>query len=295
MNYFSKYIVSEKNLYNKLNYYRLKNVNPILDYAIEKNTNLDDIRNYVNKKIKLLQRFPMTVHSLKLSSIDLKYSFLEELVYEANNNGCTYLIDAEDYEKQETINLYSNKFIFNNNFEKINKSNLYKTYQMYRKDSMNHLLNDINLFRELNVTHNIKLVRGAYLYYDNQHNIINDTKKQTDDNYNKAVEILLNCSEKNFNMNVIFATHNNKSIDLFQENTSKNLHHAVLMGMDHHLRFENSKYKINRMVHVPFGPLHKTYPYMLRRLNENNPILDKIISTIKNYKEEPRYINLNKN
>ena len=85
-------------------------------------------------------------------------------------------------------------------------------------------------------------------------------------------------------MNVIFATHNQKSIDIFQENTQQNLFHAVLMGMDQHLRLDNENYKINRMVHIPFGPIHKTYPYMLRRLQENNVVVDNIISIINKYK-----------
>lgn len=284
MNYFTKFITSEKHLFTKLHEYSQKNVIPILDYAIENNKTIHDVKLYCEKKKQLLKKFPMSTHSLKLSSIGLNYEKYQDLVNEANDQGCTYLIDAEDYTIQNTIDLYTNRIILNN--ESNNQGiNIFKTYQMYRKDSMEYLTDDLEMFSKLNLQHNIKLVRGAYILNDNKYGVIWNSKKQTDDNYNRAVELLLSYSKTNPKANVIFATHNPTSIDIFQERTQQNIYHAVLMGMDHHLRFNDENYKINRMVHIPFGPLHKTYPYMFRRLQENNVLVDNVISLLNRYKK----------
>lgn len=283
MNYLTKFITSEKYLLSKCHEYSQKNIIPILDYAIENNQTIYDVKMYCEKKTQFLKTFPMSTHSLKLSSLGLNYEKYIDLVDEANNQGCTYLIDAEDYTIQDTIDLYTNKVILNNDSK--NKGiNIFKTYQMYRKDSMEHLTDDLEMFKNLNIQHNIKLVRGAYILNDNKYGIIWDTKEQTDDNYNRAVELLLSYSKNNPKVNVIFATHNPTSIDLIQENVQHNIFHAVLMGMDHHLRLNNEKYNVNRMVHIPFGPLHKTYPYMFRRLQENNALVDNVISLLNRYK-----------
>tara|TARA_B100001250_G_C19765674_1_gene774618 strand:- start:237 stop:1073 length:837 start_codon:yes stop_codon:yes gene_type:complete len=272
MNYITKFVTSENQLHHVIKQYSLKKVTSILDYVLEHNDNVEHIKEYVKKKITLFQQFPLTVHSLKLSSIGLNYGHYEELMFEAQKNGCVCLIDAEDYYIQDTINFQTNMMVMNN---KNRVAQIFKTYQMYRNDSMEHLLEDIEMFNTVGLTHNIKLVRGAYLIGDRKHGIIHDTKEETDTNYNNAVKMLTTIAHTNPNMNVIFATHNKTSIDMFKHIHKPNMHHAVLMGMDKHFHFNDPEYQMNRMVHIPFGPIHKTYPYMLRRLLENNPVLHK--------------------
>lgn len=276
MSFLTKFVTSEKNLASKLAEYSAKQITPILDYAIEHNEDLNQIQDYVHKKITLFRKFPMSVHSLKLSSIGLNHQYYEQLIDEAKKNECVCLVDAEDYSIQNTIDLYTNMIILNNT-KKDTSVQIFKTYQMYRKDSMEHLLDDIEMFRMMNITHNIKLVRGAYLLNDRKYKIIHNNKKDTDDNYNNAVKMLTTIAYTNPKMNVIFATHNKKSIDMFKHINKPNIHHAVLMGMDHHLCIHDKDYKMNRMVHIPFGPIHKTYAYMIRRLVENNPMLNKLL------------------
>ena len=65
---------------------------------------------------------------------------------------------------------------------------------------------------------------------------------------------------------VVFATHNEASYHGFKDLCGPHYHHATLMGFNEPLRWEGT---IRRMVHVPFGPLHRTYPYLLRRWYEN--------------------------
>lgn len=273
------YITVEKHIHRVIRQYSLKKVTPILDYAIEHNDNVEHIKEYVKKKITLFQKFPLTAHSLKLSSIGLNYGHYEELMFEAQKNGCVCLIDAEDYCIQNTIDFQTNMMVMNNfGLPQNIVMQMFKTYQMYRKDSMEHLLEDIEMFKTFGLTHNIKLVRGAYLFGDRKYGIIHDSKEETDTNYNNAVRMLTTIAHTNPKMNVIFATHNKTSIDMFKHIQKPNMHHAVLMGMENHLHFNDPKYQINRMVHIPFGPIHKTYPYMLRRLLENNQIVHKLLS-----------------
>ena len=274
MNYITRFVTSEKHLHHVIKQYSLKKVTPILDYAIEHNDDIKHIKEYVKKKTMLFQKFPLTVHSLKLSSIGLNYGHYEELMFTAQQNGCVCLIDAEDYRIQNTIDFQTNMMVMNN---KNIVPQIFKTYQMYRKDSMKQLMEDVEMFKTLGITHNIKLVRGAYLFGDRKYDIIHDTKEYTDNNYNNAVKMLTTIAYTNPKMNVIFATHNKTSIDMFKHIQKPNMHHAVLMGMEKHFHFNDPKYRMNRMVHIPFGPIHKTYPYMFRRLLENNPILDRMV------------------
>tara|TARA_Y100000389_G_C17430770_1_gene502448 strand:+ start:473 stop:1060 length:588 start_codon:yes stop_codon:yes gene_type:complete len=192
-------------------------------------------------------------------------------MHTAKENNVKMLIDAENYAIQNTIDMLTNNAIANR-FD----NHIYKTYQMYKSDAVEQLLNDLEEYRRCNFTHNIKLVRGAYLLKDFDKNILFENKQDTDYAYNECVKLLLNLVQKHNNFNVIFATHNSDSFNLIKDVESPNVYHASLMGMDE--RFINQG-KIRKIVHVPFGPLHKTYPYLFRRLCENNKILDTIIAT----------------
>ena len=145
---------------------------------------------------------------------------------------------------------------------------------MYRKDAMEKLMEDIEGFKKCNLVHNIKLVRGAYLLTDDRF-VVHDTKEQTDLAYNNAVKMLLKIAKDNDKMNVIFATHNNGSIDLIKDTCGPNMFHAFLMGMEPSGILDT---KINKMVHIPFGPIHMTSPYLMRRFVENNRYLDALLA-----------------
>ena len=80
-----------------------------------------------------------------MSSVGLNYSHFDDIMKAFTQNGCTCLVDAENYLIQDTIDLHTNKAIVN----KSSSNNIFKTYQMYRKDSMDHLMEDIEMFRAL--------------------------------------------------------------------------------------------------------------------------------------------------
>ena len=61
----------------------------------------------------------------------------------------------------------------------------YKTYQMYRRDSLNEIECDLRRFDRFG----LKIVRGAYHSKDDKE--LFQTKKETDDNYNDMILELL--------------------------------------------------------------------------------------------------------
>ena len=286
MNLFTKYVVSNDGLRQRIANYVARGVTPIIDYAVEHNHSTFMIDDYVRTKALVIQKYPHDIHSLKPSALGMNYDTFDALVQVIAEHNSACVIDAEDYGIQGTIDLFANMAKMNASY---NHVEIYKTYQMYRKDSMEHLLEDMEMFRTTNVKHCVKLVRGAYMHKDTKYNILFDTKKETDENYNRATKMMLEYAKSNEEqVRVMFATHNPKSIDTFATSTLPNVSHATLMGMDKHLRFGDPSYKVNRVVHVPFGPYSRTYPYMIRRLLENNPVLDKLTSISIDIPEKPK-------
>lgn len=268
----SRFVTTERNLLSTIWAHSKKNVLPILDYAVEHNNSEQSIKYYLDKKLFLLRQFPSNYHSMKLSSINFCHDSFLSIMSEAKKNKCVVLIDAEENDYHKTIQTLTHSMVANG-YDK----NMYITYQMYRKDGIDTLMSDIRAFQESNMIHNIKLVRGAYLYRDACSEALHLNKRHTDEAYNEAVKYLCKACHGNENqLNVIFATHNQESIQLFRDVVAPNVKHAYLLGMDKDIHLK--KTKVQKMVHIPFGPIHKTLPYLGRRYIENNPQLDKFIS-----------------
>ena len=265
---------------NQLNYF-IKKLNkqsmyPILDYI---NENPKDHENNFNTIKNLLKQYPNNFVAIKMSSlgINYKYSLAEdycnELIHIAKNNNTKILIDAEYDSIQYFINLYSNKAMKYHNKDQVW---VYKTYQMYRNDSFEILTNDF-LRRHIKNDYylGIKLVRGAYLNQDRKHNIIFNTKAETDANYNEGIEYFsINSLEED---DIILATHNKYSIEkslyLKEKNKTNNIKYSQLLGMSDNL--SRSLVEQNQTVfkYLPYGNLRDSMPYLTRRLYENYDIL----------------------
>lgn len=276
MSTLTKYITSEQHLSRVISYYLNLNIRPILDYAVEFNTSSNNVNDFCKKKQILLKTYPNMYHSLKLSSLNFQHDKLLDIMECAKDHRVKLLVDAENFAIQHIIDTVTNSMIANRY-----DTTLFKTYQMYRTDTMDRLFKDIEEYRRCGFEHNIKLVRGAYLFKDSKHDIIYPNKSSTDTAYNEATKLLLDVSKMNPKMNVIFATHNSKSFDLIKNINQPNVFHASLMGMDTPFRTG----EIQKMVHVPFGPYHKTIPYLFRRLVENNLIMDRLVT----YKHSNKY------
>ena len=251
----NRFVTSESKLFTKMLQYRLDHIIPIIDYAVEHDKNK---YSFEHKYKQILHSHPNNYHAIKLTGLDLSSIITNNISDYASFTNNKLLIDAEDVRVQDRINTLTNKLILNND------THIFKTYQMYRKDSIELLLNDIEYFNNKGLTLNIKLVRGAYLNQDKYTGALFDKKEDTDKAYNYAIDIIK--SNQNQLGEVIYATHNKKSFDKVKDLDDDKSFHACLMGFDEPLTWQGN---IKKMVYIPFGPIHKTYPYLIRRLIEN--------------------------
>ena len=247
------------------------NMYPIIDYINERGN--DHYSNY-KKIIENINKYPHNFFSIKLSSLNIKNDYklsekyAQDICLTALENNCCILIDAEDYNIQDQINTITNDLMYKYN---IDKTNIYKTYQCYRKDSFETIKNDLYLKDVHNYNLGIKLVRGAYYNSDKKYNILFNTIDDTHNNYNKIVKYLFQHTDHNDR--IMIASHNSKSCDLAINNKHllKNedmLCFAQLLGMGDELSNKLSKTNIVYK-YVPFGNLYESIPYLLRRLYEN--------------------------
>lgn len=239
-----------------------KNKIPVLNYAIEnskfKDQNLKVHLNLVNNLN------PGNNIAIKLSSFDYDKILINNLIENCINKDIKIFIDAENEKFYKIYNSLSSEMIIKYNQK---KTNLYKTYQMYRKDSLINLKKDFEIFNNLKVNFGVKLVRGAYWNSEKKLGYLFTKKKETDVSYNNAIYYLHNKK----NTDVILATHNIESINLgllLNENTNSKFKFAHLLDMNEKIYYELSKNNFV-YVYIPFGPLSKMLPYLLRRLYEN--------------------------
>lgn len=231
----------------------------IYDYVKEGNSKF----HLENHKLNLLalNETNNSFHAIKLSSLFNKNieKYLDEYHSLSLKNNNKILIDAEDVNQQEMIHYYSNHCI-----ETYKTGVFYKTYQMYRTDSLNIIKEDLSNYKS---DFGIKLVRGAYYNQDKNTGLLHLKKEDTDRDYNNAIKLLASRSN-----DVIIATHNNKSCEIAMT-SDKNFKYAQLLGMNDNL----SKYLLenNNKVYkyVPYGNWSDSIPYLTRRLYENYDIL----------------------
>jgi hypothetical protein len=264
---------------------------PIIDYAKEGAKRLDDVVRYKNIMRDLItminKKFPDVemAYAVKLSSYmqsQVPHTHIMkvlEYINKTNHPKMSVFFDAEHSNNLEDENKVFNRILDKNQCNMSPNYMLYKTYQMYRKDAMEQLVLDLNRFDKLGV----KIVRGAYHVKSNP--IMYKNKAECDANYNGAVEYLLDRAMKNPNIHVCFATHNKTSVNLALDVLEKtkmdkpipNVSFAQLLGMGdelgHHIK--SKSYPVFK--YTPYGSFLETYPYLVRRLIENNYMIRYIL------------------
>lgn len=197
--------------------------------------------------------------SIPINEIRNKIECIASVAFE---NGNHIIIDAEQVEINDEINFITDEVVsvFNNNFI---LPKVYRTFQMYRKDSFQDLQKYISTYPNGGV----KLVRGAYLEEDKHTGKLYTSKEETDDNYNKAIRYLANFTDNN---NILIASHNSNSCEIASNfNLEENkFQFAQLLGMSDYLTYQlNEKHMTYK--YIPYGPLDEAVPYLTRRLQEN--------------------------
>jgi len=206
---------------------------------------------------------------------------LDKICKRAYELGVGVMIDAEESWMQITIDALVDEMM-----EKYNKDKVivYNTFQLYRKDKYDFLVQSHQRAQERNYLLGAKLVRGAYMDKERSEAghyglpvVINETKTLTDREYNKALEY---CTDNYLDISVVCASHNAESTRLFAQmiidsGIAKNhphLNFSQLYGMSDNLTFNLAKAGFNVAKYVPYGPLTDVVPYLIRRAQENKAV-----------------------
>jgi len=260
-----------KTLQSKIDLLSSKNIYAIPDFIKESTTDFNDINHVINEYSKLSKLNNQDYIALKLSSLNFNPIIINQVVKNLIDNNKQVLIDAENVKNQSIINDITNELIITYNKSYIQ---IYKTYQMYRKDHLNLLSYDVGKYSKLGV----KLVRGAYHHQDKNTNLLFTNKYETDKAYSNALDIIFN--SKNSKLKSFICTHNLKDIDkmitLYNKNSelyNYNIFHASLYGFIKHDTQRIIDSGIKTFKYLPYGEIEDAVPYIIRRIYENPTIL----------------------
>lgn len=193
------------------------------------------------------------------------------------------LIDAEETWIQNEIDKICIEMS-----SKFNKQRavVYMTFQMYRNNRLAFLQDCIELARKNDFYLGIKLVRGAYMEKERERarklkleSPICSNKDQTDRQFNDALELYFKESEI---CALFMGTHNEKSIQKFCQFKSKykpsslesgQAMAAQLLGMGDHITYNLAFQGYDVCKYVPFAPVPKLVPFLIRRARENSAVV----------------------
>lgn len=294
----------------------------ILDYSAEGlqgEDNFDKVRDEILKTIEVAKNEPYISFGVFKFTGMTSFSLLEKVssnaplsekeqqnwnnarqraasIYEkAANQKLPIFVDAEDSWIQPAID----KMVFEmmprfNNEAPI----VYTTIQMYRNEGIPMLEELIRNAKAGGYKAGVKLVRGAYMENERARAFemrypspIHNTKNDTDHAFNQAVAL---CIENIETIHVCVATHNEEScsqaIAKMEEHGiaphDKRVAFAQLYGMSDHITFNlaHSGYFVSK--YLPYGPVEKVMPYLIRRAEENSSVADQSNREITNFRTE---------
>lgn len=240
---------------------------PIFDRAAEGNTTLSRINKYTDQillDIDALEQKRAFI-ALKASSFGNECGRIVKVVERARSHGLRVLFDAETSAFTAMENSYINAL-----YDK--RMPVYKTYQMYRKDGLKRLKDDL----DRGIISRIKLVRGAYMHSEPDKSILIDNKRGVDESFDLGVECALSAMAHNPRMSVMVATHNKESIEKVLDINPRyknQLYFAQLLGMADPLTQKLVDQGFQTCKYVPYGNMMECFPYLVRRLYENYGIL----------------------
>jgi len=161
---------------------------------------------------------------------------------------------------------------------------VFNTFQMYRHDSLGRLKKAIEDARENGYYFGAKLVRGAYMEIERERSKklgykdpICSTKEATDESYNSGLQM---CVDNIDIVSVANCSHNEMSNLLLTElmaekgveTNDKRFFFAQLYGMSDNISFNMAEAGFNVGKYVPYGPVKKVMPYLIRRAAENTSV-----------------------
>lgn len=188
------------------------------------------------------------------------------------------LIDAEESWTQGPVDALTTEMMRRFNGK---RAIVYGTVQLYRHDRLAFLRKELEKARAEGYHVGMKLVRGAYMEKERERaakmgypDPIGANKQAVDKDYDDALRF---CMENIDRMGVLNGTHNEKSSLLLAElmhkaglpNNDPRIHFGQLLGMSDNISFNMAAAGYNVVKYVPYGPVAKVLPYLIRRAEEN--------------------------
>ena len=236
--------------------------------------------------------------SLLDAEVDLK---LAEFVVEqlkglgqyAKDRKVKLMMDAEQSYFQPAIDdfILGLSRTFNNEATPI----IYNTYQMYLKDSLERLQNDVLHAQSSGYSFGVKLVRGAYMVSERERaksmgytSPIHDTIEDTHTSYNAGVQFIIEQQSKlprtndsPASLSMVVASHNHESAAIARGLMEKNgiprsngwVAFAQLLGMQDGLTENIASKGYRALKYVPYGPVPSVIAYLHRRAQENSQMV----------------------
>lgn len=291
---------------NHLSDYKVKSV---LDYVSENEQNAAgyqaNVKRIKENIITLSKNYPGHYISIKITGLE-DYAFLksinnpfkertyqenerleklfkhiDEICHTASTHNISIYFDAEE---RCTQDIYD--YIVEQMMEKYNtqKAIIYNTLQMYLTDRNAYLYNLTEHCKAKKYYAGVKIVRGAYHEKENEiaaregiPSPVFKTKKETDESFNKAIDICLHNFEYTY---LCIASHNEESIlhaihlvnTLGIKDAQQKLSFSQLFGMSDNLTFNLARYGYEVSKYLPYGEIEKAIPYLIRRANENKSV-----------------------
>lgn len=205
----------------------------------------------------------------------------DEVCQLAKEKDVILMVDAEETWIQTAVDNLVNDMKAKYNTE---KAIIWNTIQMYRTGRLEYLAEDLERAKSKNYFLGYKFVRGAYMEKEreraeelNYPDPIQPSKKDTDENYNAAIDFVMN------NLDIIsafFGTHNEYSTQLImQKMEEKSLAHddnrvyfGQLYGMSDNITYFLGDKKYNTAKYLPYGSVKDVVPYLMRRAQENTSV-----------------------
>ncbi len=206
---------------------------------------------------------------------------IDAICYHAANKGVSVFIDAEESWIQDSIDHLVWLMMKRYNKKRVV---VYNTFQLYRKDRLQFLMESYDRAQSAGFLLGAKLVRGAYMEKERvraeemgYENPINPDKNATDDHYNTALRFCLDHIET---LGLCNASHNAESAMLQVELMDKkgiphdhpNCLFSQLFGMSDNLTFNLADAGFRVAKYVPYGQVADVIPYLIRRAQENTTV-----------------------
>ena len=281
------------------------NIFAMPEYSVEGESTIKGFENYKNDSIEIINylgKLKLPFIAIKFSGLasletlekvsngEMTYSNLEyknfynrvnELCECAMNNNVKILIDAEESWIQKAIDDTAFNLMKKYNIKTVN---IFLTYQCYKIHTLKNIEENYKISLSNNYKFGVKLVRGAYMEKErsrakefNYSSPIHVSKKETDNEFDNSVEY---CINKIDHISLWIGSHNEIScIKLMELLNSKKLSKndervwfSQLYGMSDNISFTLANLGYNVIKLIPFGPLEKTIPYLIRRANENSSV-----------------------